>query len=329
MSGAGLDEFGLIARYFAPLAAAVPGALGLTDDGALLDTEPGRQLVITTDTMVAGVHFLPDDPPDLVARKLLRVNLSDLGSMGAKPLVYTLNTAFGPDVDEAWIAAFASGLQADQKTFGIDLIGGDTVAMPGPTTLTVTAIGSVPTGRALRRRDARAGDVVYVTGTIGDGALGLAVLRGELAGLDGAARAALSERYRLPRPRVALGVRLVGLAHGAIDVSDGLLADLGHICATSGLGARIEAGRIPLSPAAQQALSLEPARIAAVLGGGDDYELLFTAPESHAAQIAEQASLCDIPITAIGRMTTGQGVTVVDAAGKPLIPEVAGYRHFH
>ncbi len=328
MSEAPLDEFGLIARYFAPLAAAAPGALGLTDDGALIDPEPGRQLVVTTDTMVAGVHFLPDDPPDQVGRKLLRVNLSDLGAMGAKPLFYTLNTAFGPNVDTAWIAGFAAGLQADQALFGIDLIGGDTVAMPGPTTLTVTAIGSVARGCALKRRDARVGDAVYVTGTIGDGALGLAVLRGELDGLAESSRAALAERYRLPRPRFALGMQLVGLAHAAIDVSDGLIADLGHICETSGLGAHVEAGRIPLSPGAQQALILDPSRMESIVGGGDDYELLFTAPESCAAQIEERARACDIPVTAIGRMTAGSGVTVVDNDGRPLASRVSGYRHF-
>lgn len=326
MSEAPLDEFGLIGRYFAPLAA--PGALGLTDDGALIDPEPGCQLVVTTDTMVAGVHFLPDDPPDQIGRKLLRVNLSDLGAMGAKPLVYTLNTAFGPNVDAAWIAAFAAGLRADQDIFAIGLIGGDTVAMPGPTTLTVTAIGSVAAGRALRRRDAQVGDTIYVTGTIGDGALGLAVLRGELDGLEATARAALADRYRLPRPRVALGVQLVGLAHAVIDISDGLIADLGHICETSGLGACIEAGRIPLSPGAQQALVLDPLRMAAVLGGGDDYELLFTASPADAAEVEKRARACDIPVTAIGRMTEVTGVAVVDGDGRPMEARVSGYRHF-
>ena len=328
MSDATRDEFGLIARYFAPLAAGVPGALGLTDDGALIDAEPGRQLVITTDTMVAGVHFLPDDPADLVGRKLLRVNLSDLGSMGAKPLVYTLNTAFTAAIGEAWIAAFAAGLQADQKTFGIDLIGGDTVVTPGPTTLTVTAIGSIAAGRALKRRDAQVGDLIGVTGTIGDAALGLKALRGELDDLDAQARAALADRYRLPRPRQALGMQLVGLAHAAVDVSDGLAADLGHICETSGLGARVEAGKVPLSPAAAEALAHDPARIASVLAGGDDYELLFTAPEAHWPQISERARACDVPVTTIGRMTAGTGVTVVDAAGKPITLGSSGYRHF-
>jgi len=322
------DEFALIARYFAPLAAAAPGALGLTDDGALIDPPPGRQLAITTDTMVEGVHFLPDDPADLVGRKLLRVNLSDLGSMGATPLCYTLNTAFGPAVDEAWIAAFAAGLLADQKTFAIDLIGGDTVAMPGPTTLTVTAIGSVPSGQALKRRDARDGDIVYVTGTIGDAALGLRVLRGECADLDAAAAAALAERYRLPRPRLALGAKLVGLARAAVDVSDGLVADLGHICETSGLAARIEADRVPLSAAARQALANDPARLSVLLTGGDDYELLFTAAPAAEAEIAARARACDIPVTAIGRMTPGRGVTVIDAAGEALTLATAGYRHF-
>ena len=263
-------EFELIARHFAPLSAAEPGAFALTDDAAVLAIEPGRRLVVTTDTMVAGVHFLPENPAGAVAAKLLRVNLSDLAAMGAKPLAYTLSAALPENMEDGWLERFAQALAADQASFQVTLIGGDTVATPGPLTLTLCALGTVAEGRELRRSGARPGDVVYVSGTIGDAALGLAALRGELPGLAPELRQALGERYLRPQPRVALGQRLSGLAHAAVDISDGLVADLGHICAASGTGATVEAPRIPLSPAGRAVLEADAERMTTVLAGGDD-----------------------------------------------------------
>lgn len=321
-------EFELIARYFAPLAAGAPGALGLTDDAAWIRPSPGEELVVTTDALVEGVHFLGSDPPDLIARKALRVNLSDLAAKGARPLGYLLDTVFSRSLAEEWIAAFAEGLAADQAEYGVALLGGDTTATPGPTTLAITALGTVPIGRMIRRATAEPGDDVYVSGTIGDAALGLEVLKGGLAGLPDSARAHLIGRYRLPRPRLGLGPQLWGLAHAAIDVSDGLVADLGHICATSGLGAEVEAGLVPLSPAAQAALGRQPSLLARVLGGGDDYEILFTASPTVAGAIATLAAAEMLPLTRIGRMTAGSGVALLAADGRPMALANAGWTHF-
>ncbi len=325
-----LGEFDLIARYFAPLAAGAPGAFGLANDAAVIDPTPGHSVVVTTDAMVEGVHFLPGDPADLVARKLLRVNLSDLAAMGARARGYVLAMALSPDIDEAWVATFARGLGVDQDEFGIVLLGGDTVKTPGPLTLTLTALGEVPAGTALTRSGARAGDDIYVSGCIGDGALGLKVLRGELGSLPEGHRASLADRYRLPRPRLALGQALAArrLATAALDVSDGLAADLGHIAIESDLAAEIEAPAVPLSAAAQAALAVDPGLREVILGGGDDYELLFTAPPGAAAAIAALADELALPVTWIGRMAPGAGVRVVDEAGVPIPLAKAGWSHF-
>jgi thiamine-monophosphate kinase len=323
-------EFELIARYFAPLAEGAPGAQGLRNDAAVFDPSREDSLVLTLDTMVEGVHFLPDDPPALIGRKLLRVNLSDLAAMGARPRGYLLATAFPKDADEAWISAFAAGLAEDQEAFGITLYGGDTVATPGPLTLSLTAFGEAPKGRTLSRATARAGDAVYVSGTIGDGALGLKALRGGLGALSEDQRAALAARYRLPEPRLALGGRLAetGLATAALDVSDGLVADLGHIAAASGLAAEISAAAVPLSAAANAALASDPALLPALLTGGDDYELLFTAGPDRAGDLAELAGELDLPLIRIGRMSEGRGVRVLDAAGRELSLPDGGWSHF-
>ncbi|MFQ6018349.1 MAG: thiamine-phosphate kinase [Kiloniellaceae bacterium] len=323
-------EFDLIARYFAPLAAAAPGADGLRNDAALLDLGPDETLVVTVDAMVEGVHFLPEDPPDLVARKLLRVNLSDLAAMGARPRSYVMTTAFPHRVDEAWIEAFAEGLAADQRAFGVTLVGGDTVATPGPLSLSLTAFGVVPRGRALARATARAGDLVYVSGTIGDGALGLKAIRGELPDVPAPARAALIDRYRLPEPRLALGRALVetGLASAAIDLSDGLVADLGHVAETSGLAAEIQAGAVPLSDAAGAALTGRPGLRRSVLSGGDDYELLFTAAPGRAGEVADLAAALGLPLSRVGRLLEGQGIRVLDEAGQEIARPGGGWSHF-
>jgi thiamine-monophosphate kinase len=326
-------EFELIARYFAPLASGFPGAFGLLDDAAVIAPLLGHELVVKTDAIVGGVHFLHDDPPDLIARKALRVNLSDLAAKGAVPRAYLLDLMLPKTVTEEWIAAFARGLAEDQNEYGVHLIGGDTDSTPGPATIAIMAFGEVATGRMLRRGGACAGDTVFVTGTIGDAALGLTVLRGQLANLDTNAADFLVDRYRLPRPRVSLSPRLIGIAHAALDVSDGLLADLGHLCEASELAAVIEARRVPLSTAARAVLATDSKHITTVLTGGDDYEVLFTAPPEAVNELAELSRTLDVPITPIGRMRAPSigkqsQITVLNESGEPLIVERSGWTHF-
>jgi thiamine-monophosphate kinase len=326
-------EFELIARYFAPLAAGFPGAFGLLDDAAVIAPLPGHELVAKTDAIVGGVHFLPDDPPDLIARKALRVNLSDLAAKGAVPRAYMLDIMLPRTVTEDWIAAFARGLAQDQDAYRVHLIGGDTDSTPGPVTIAIMAFGDVATGRMLRRGGAREGDTVFVTGTIGDAALGLKVLRGKLARLNTRAANFLVDRYRLPQPRVTLGPRLIGLASAALDVSDGLLADLRHICEVSELAAVVEAPRVPLSTAVRAALATNSERITTVLTGGDDYEILFTAPPAVLNELTELSKTLGVPITAIGRMESPPigkkaQITVLDESGEPLAFDRSGWTHF-
>lgn len=322
------DEFALIAELFAPLAASHAGALGLGDDAALVGVTPGTELVATTDMVVAGVHFRPDDPAGAVARKALRVNLSDLAAMGARARFYLMTIAIPDALEIGWLRGFAAGLAADQAEFGVVLVGGDTTATPGPLTVSITALGEVPAGAALTRGGAQAGDLVFVSGTIGDAALGLACLDGRIADAAAADAAALADRFLLPRPRLALGEGLRGLAHAAADVSDGLVADLGHVCAASALGAEIEAARVPLSPAVRRLAAAEPGRLVEALTGGDDYELVFTAPPAAREAVAALARSLDLPLGEIGRMVEGAGVVVRDAKGAELAVGRAGYRHF-
>jgi thiamine-monophosphate kinase len=313
-------EFEFIAHRLRPLATA-PGALQLLDDAALLEPRPGTQLVLTKDAMVAGVHFLADDPAGQIAQKLLRVNLSDLAAMGADPIGYLLALARPESIADEWLAAFCAGLAEDNATFGISVLGGDTVSTPGPLTLSLTAIGEVPKGAALLRGGGREGDGIWVSGTLGDAALGLAVLQGALEVAE-PLRARLIERYRLPRPRLALGRALRGLAHAAIDISDGLLADLGHIVEVSGLGAEVRADLLPMASPAL------PGAQDAALAGGDDYELLFTAPPSQQAAIEELAERLDLRLTRIGEMKAAPGIRVLDATGAEIHPTRAGWQHF-
>lgn len=321
------SEFERIERIFAPLAEGFPGAFGLSDDAAIITPPAGRDLVVTTDTIVAGVHFTGDEPARAVAAKLLRVNLSDLASMGASPLAYTLNIALPDAIGDDWLEDFADGLLADQETFGIALAGGDSVATPGALTLTATAFGVVETGRALRRSGARPGDTVWVSGTIGDAALGLAALRGNLPDLNSEARAALIARYHRPEPRLELGRRLHGLASAVIDISDGLAADLGHIAETSGVAARVESSRVPLSTPVREALAVDRQLLSAILSGGDDYELLFTAPPGAEEKIAALSAAIGLPLTAIGRIDAGTGVGVLDEAGQIIELATKGWVH--
>jgi thiamine-monophosphate kinase len=324
--GAGdLGEFARIARFFAPLAR--PEGLGLVDDAAVVPAGE-RDYVLKTDAIVEGVHFLPDDPPERVAQKVLRVNLSDLAGKGATPFGYLLTTALPERCGEAWLAAFADGLRADQAEFGIGLLGGDSVATPGPIMLSVAAIGTVPAGGMVRRRGARPGDLICVSGTLGDAALGLRARRGELGRLSADDRRALIERYQLPRPRVTLGPRLVGTATAMMDVSDGLVADLNHICEVSAVGAVVELDLLPLSPAARAAVASKPELAVAALAGGDDYELLFTVSQDLAATLAEIAGAAGVPVTAIGRIEAGGRTRVVDGSGRKVALGETGYRHF-
>jgi thiamine-monophosphate kinase len=322
----GLGEFGRISTFFAPLAG--PGALGLTDDAALIECPPGRRLVLTVDQLVEGVHFLADDPPDLVGKKLMRRNLSDLAAMGAVPRHYLLTSALPRTRGDDWVRRFAEGLAEDQARFGLTLLGGDSTSTKGPIALTLTAIGDVAVGGEIRRAGARPGDRIWVSGTIGDAFLGLKVLRGACPELPDEHRAALAARYRLPEPRCALGPRLAGIAHAMIDVSDGLVADLGHVCETSNVAATVDLSRLPLSPAARRVVGGDPAQIAALAVGGDDYELLFAAPPDAADPLARLTAELGIALTEIGVVEAGEGVRVIDASGIAMRLATSGWRHF-
>lgn len=334
------DEFQLIARYFAPLATGEPGAFGLLDDAAVLSLSPGQELVVTADLLVEGVHFRSDDLPESVGAKVLAVNLSDLAAMGAEPRAYVLSIALPrgwvEERRQAFLKGFTAGLGAMQAEAGLALVGGDTVATSGPLTLGVTAFGCVGPGRALRRRGAEPGDRVFVSGTIGDGALGLRVLDGRLTSLPVGVAAVAVARYQRPSPRLALGRRLAGLASACADVSDGLIADLGHICRASGVAAEIDGARIPLSVAGRAVLAENPAILAVLLTGGDDYELVLTVPPRHVPEVVAAAATASVPIAEIGIILAGasgvaannQPVRVLDAQGQPLDLCSCGWRHF-
>jgi len=323
-----LSEFDLIDRFFTPLAAPMSGAFGLTDDAATLAPDPGMELVLTKDAMVSGVHFLEADGPANIARKLLRVNLSDLAAMGAMPVGYLLATFWPQGHPTEWIQSFASGLAEDQKEFSIGLLGGDTVRTPGPLCLSLTAIGEIEVGQALRRNGAKIGDLVVVSGTIGDGALGLMAAQGNLEGIDPDQQDWLGNRYHLPQPRMLLGSMLKGLATACADISDGLVADIGHICAASGVGAVLKADDIPLSEAARTALVKVPSLLTSVLSGGDDYELVFTLPAERVDSLETLAAAAQTKLAVIGRIEAGEGVSVLDGAGVEIPLVEGGWQHF-
>lgn len=313
----GVDEFEMIDRLLKPLAEGAPEALGLTDDAAVIPGRPGHDLVITKDAMVAGVHFLPDDPLDLVARKLLRVNLSDLAAKGAEPYGYFLACAWPRDLDYDDRARFAEGLKQDQAEFALKLFGGDTVSTPGPLTLSATLLGWVPHGRMVKRSGARPGDLVLVSGTIGDGWLGLKAARGEIDD------AWLADRYRLPQPRLALAVALREHAGAAADVSDGLAADAGHIAQAGGVAFTLHLDRLPLSGSARGWLARQAdpaAALAQLATGGDDYEIACTAAPDQAAALTAQG------MTVIGEVAAGQGVRVLHQ-GRDVALDRTGWRH--
>ncbi len=312
-----ISEFGLIAKHFAPLATH-PGALALTDDACVLKQEAGRETVVTADALTAGVHFLPDDPPNLIASKALRVNLSDLAAKGAEPVGYLLALALPQSTDEAWLAEFARGLGEDQRAFGVSLLGGDTTATPGPLTIAITALGTVAAGAMIRRSGARAGDHVFVSGTIGDAGAGLKLRQDGNAG-----DAYLVGRYQQPTPRLRLGRALRGVATASLDVSDGLLADLGHIAAVSGVRIVVAAGAVPRSEALRR---FDPDGVVRAVTAGDDYEIAFTAPSFEAVEAAAMAA--QTPVGRIGEVEPGQGVVLLDGQGREIPVTRAGFTHF-
>lgn len=309
-----MDEFDRIATFFAPLAAAA--GRGLADDAAVLAPPPGRELVLTVDQMLEGIHFLEGDAPAFIARKLLRRNLSDLAAMGAVPLGYLLTTALPTTVDDSWLTHFVEGLRLDQQAFSLGLLGGDSSSARAAISLTATLIGHVAPGQALPRNGASAGDKIFVTGTIGDAALGLQARLGQLADPTGF----LTSRSLLPDPRV--GLELSGIVSAAIDVSDGLIQDIGHICRGSGLSAVIDACAVPTSP---QAAAFGSAYLETRLTGGDDYELVLAVPPQN--QSALYRACGELMVTEIGVFRSGAGV-VVQVDGKALNLSSSGWKHF-
>jgi len=322
----------LIARYFAPIAKH-PGACGLTDDAAAIAPPAGCDIVLTADGIIGGVHFFPDDPPDTVAKKALRVNLSDLAAKGAKPLGFLLTLALPKEIGDAWLTAFARGLGADAELFGCPLLGGDTVRTPGPVAISVAAFGAVAHGKTIRRAGGRPGDRVVVTGTIGDAALGLRLRQDAGAagrwGLTRDQRDHLAARYLVPQPRSALAAFLGSYATAAMDVSDGLAGDLAKLCRASGVGAEIAVARVPLSDAARAVIAREPALIETVIAGGDDYEVLACVPADKVEALRREASAAGVAVTEIGTVIAGQGDTrLLGADGKPLVLAQTAYSHF-
>ena len=325
-----IDERTLIETVFAPLAAGAPGAFGLRDDAALLASGEHEDHVVTLDTLVEGVHFRAHDPAGAIAKKALRVNISDLVAKGAEPFAWFLSLALPATTPQGWIGEFAAGLAEDQAAYGLDLHGGDTVASPCGIVISVTMIGRCPAGTLVRRFGARAGDLVYVSGTIGDGALGLLAGGAEgLAGLDTAERQKLGERYLLPDPPVKLIGAIRAHAGAAMDISDGLVNDLGLLCAASGVGAQIDIGAVPLSAPARRALEARASRLPDILAGGDDYEVLATIPPHKAAAFEGAADGAGVAVTRIGVIAGGPSdVRFLDAGGKPVNLPRTTFLHF-
>ena len=322
----------LIARHFRPLATH-PGALGLIDDAAAIAVPAGHDLVLTADGVIAGVHFFPDDPPETVARKALRINLSDLAAKGARPLGFLLSIALTRELADDWLRRFTRALGADAKKFGCPLLGGDTDRTPGLVSVNIAALGAVPRGTLVRRDRARAGDRIVVTGSIGDAALGVMLRRDpDMArrwGLDRAMRTHLERRYLVPQPRNALAQALRRAAHGAMDVSDGLVGDLAKMCRAAGVDASVEIARVPLSRAARAALAADAALIEPILTGGDDYELLASVPARKVAALRKAARAVGITITDIGDFAAGNGkARFVDAQGRAHKFVRPSYSHF-
>ncbi|AND90245.1 thiamine-phosphate kinase [Bradyrhizobium diazoefficiens] len=323
-------EDSLIARYFKPLATD-PGAFGLVDDAAVLSSS-GDDIVVTTDAVIEGVHYLATDPPDTIARKALRVNLSDLAAKGAVPAGFVLTLALRSKED-AWLGPFADALGEDAKTFACPLLGGDTVSTPGPQMISITAFGRVPRGRMVGRTGARPGDRILVTGTIGDAALGLDVLTGGAAAAalasDPAAREALVSRYRIPQPRNVLARAVRDHASAAMDVSDGLAGDLTKLCAASGVSASVDVANVPLSAAAAGLIVRNAVCVETLLAGGDDYEVLCTVPPAQSDALIAAGRAAGVAVTAIGMIVAGSArPRFLDGQGQELALKRLSYSHF-
>jgi thiamine-monophosphate kinase len=319
----------LIANVFAPLATH-PGALGLTDDCAVITPPEGCDLVLTTDTIIGGVHFFADDAAHAVASKALRVNLSDLAAKGASPLGYLLSLAIPQDIGEDWLAGFAEGLRGDARRYGCPLLGGDTDRIPGPITIAVSMFGSLPTGTMVRRAGAKPGDIIFVSGTIGDAALGLA-LRSDPARdwpLNPAQQQHLTDRYLLPQPRSALAEAVRTHASAAMDVSDGLVGDLAKLCRVSQVAANVEVARMPLSEAARALIAAEPGLREPALTGGDDYEIVCTVPPDKAESFKAAAKAADVTVSEIGVIAEGEGARFIGSDGERLSFRHVSFSHF-
>ena len=328
----GSAEDRLIARYFRPLAKHA-GAFALSDDAAVVEPPAGCEIVLKTDGIIGGVHFFPDDPPDTVGRKALRVNLSDLAAKGAKPLGFLLTLSIPKGIGEAWLSPFARGLGADADLFDCPLFGGDTDRTPGPISISIAVVGAVPRGRMLRRAGAQPGHRLVVTGTIGDAALGVVLRRdpvvAERWGLSPDQRKSLEQRYLVPEPRTAIAELLREHACAAMDVSDGLIGDLAKLCRVSGVTATIEAARVPLSDGARAALAREPALFETILTGGDDYEVLASVPPDKLASLRDRASAKGVAITEIGVVSVGDTEPrVQDRHGRTLAFAHPSFSHF-
>jgi thiamine-monophosphate kinase len=317
----------LIARHFQPIATH-PGALGLSDDAAFIKPPPDCDLVLKTDAIIGGVHFFVEDAARDVARKALRVNLSDLAAKGAKPLGFLLSLALPKEIGDDWLGDFAQGLRNDAVQFGCPLFGGDTDRTPGPITISIAMFGSVPEGSMVRRAGAKAGDLVFVSASIGDASLGLSLRKGANWKLSDAQRQHLLSRYLLPQPRNALAEAVRTHASAAMDVSDGLVGDFTKLCRASQTAAEIEIARVPLSDAARAALAADPAMIETVLTGGDDYEIVCTVPAAKADAFRVAAKSAGVPVTEIGEIKAGEGVRFVDSNGRALTFKRASFSHF-
>jgi thiamine-monophosphate kinase len=332
VEGKRLGEFDVIAKYFAPLATDA-SALGLRDDAAVLRPPEGQEIVLSCDTLVEGVHFLPDDPPESIGHKALAVNLSDLAAKGAKPYVYLLALSLPCEPSAPWLEAFASGLGELQESAAICLVGGDTTATPGPLSITITVLGLVPHGHAVLRLGAKQGDRLYASGTIGDAHLGLRVLKqpglGRSWGFTEEETEFVVERYRRPQPRNDLTLLVRNFASAAIDVSDGLVGDAEKLARVSHVGALIEATRIPFSAAARKALEREPQLLEALIAGGDDYEIVAAVPEANAASFETEARAKGMSMTMIGRLEGPAGeARVLGPGGHALKLGPKGFAHF-
>jgi thiamine-monophosphate kinase len=321
-----------IVRVLAPLAQGFPGAFGLQDDCALITPAPGTELVLKTDPIAEGVHFLSQDAPEDIAWKALAVNVSDLAAKAARPIGYLMALSFPAAPAVGWLSRFAAGLAQAQARFGCHLIGGDTDRRSGPLTITITVVGEVAQGRMVRRATAQAGDVVFVSGTLGDAALGLALRKDASLvaawGLSPAEAEHLRRRYARPEPRLALAQALRDHACAAMDISDGLAKDLARLCAASSCAARVRFADLPLSPGAAKALAADPSLAQRIVAGGDDYEVLATIAPARASAFGADALCAGIAVTEIGAIAAGTGIIIEDPTGQPLPLDRTGWDHF-